>query len=183
MRNKKIWIFNATNDIVGNPKWLFMYVNKYRKDIDAYWMCDNIHVVNYVRSLGFNDELYHSKKSEKIKSVAGVFVVHQVKEHIPVKFKNEVVILNLWHGVGIKPIECLLIHQQLDIVRIKNILNIMKCTTITNYFWPLHHSWKTILLRCLIWTKIKSSEQVIQQICLIKTSLVLLIIILNNIKA
>ena len=105
MRNKKIWIFNATNDFVGNPKWLFIYVNKYRKDIDAYWMCDNVHVVNYVKSLGFNAELFHSKKAEKIKSVAGVFVVHQVKEHIPVKFENEVVILNLWHGVGIKPIE------------------------------------------------------------------------------
>ena len=105
MRNKKIWIFNATNDFVGNPKWLFIYVNKYRKDIDAYWMCDNVHVVNYVKSLGFNAELFHSKKAEKIKSMAGVFVVHQVKEHIPVKFENEVVILNLWHGVGIKPIE------------------------------------------------------------------------------
>ena len=105
MRNKKIWIFNATNDFVGNPKWLFIYVNKYRKDIDAYWMCDNVQVVNYVKSLGFNAELFHSKKAEKIKSMAGVFVVHQVKEHIPVKFENEVVILNLWHGVGIKPIE------------------------------------------------------------------------------
>ena len=105
MRNKKIWIFNATNDFVGNPKWLFIYVNKFRKDIDTYWMCDDINVVNHIRELGFNAELYSSEKAEKIKSVAGVFVVHQAKEHFPVKFKNEVVILNLWHGVGIKPIE------------------------------------------------------------------------------
>ncbi|MDK9861282.1 CDP-glycerol glycerophosphotransferase family protein [Staphylococcus equorum] len=105
MRNKKTWIFNATNDFVGNPKWLFIYVNKFRKDINAYWMCDDINVVNHIRKLGFNAELYSSEKAEKIKSEAGVFVVHQAKEHFPVKFKNEVVILNLWHGVGIKPIE------------------------------------------------------------------------------
>lgn len=105
MGNKKTWIFNATNDFVGNPKWLFIYVNKFRKDINAYWMCDDINVVNHIRKLGFNAELYSSEKAEKIKSEAGVFVVHQAKEHFPVKFKNEVVILNLWHGVGIKPIE------------------------------------------------------------------------------
>lgn len=105
MRNKKLWIFNATNDFVGNPKWLFIYINKYRKDIQAYWMCDDIEVVENIRELGFQAELYSSEKAEEIKSEAGVFVVHQAKEHFPVKFKNEIIILNLWHGVGIKPIE------------------------------------------------------------------------------
>ncbi|MBO1198420.1 CDP-glycerol glycerophosphotransferase family protein [Staphylococcus simiae] len=105
MRNRKLWIFNATNEFAGNPKWLFIYINKFRKDIEAYWMCNDINIVNKVRKLGFKAETYHSNKAEKLKSEAGVFVVHQVKEHIPVKFKNEVVILNLWHGVGIKPIE------------------------------------------------------------------------------
>lgn len=105
MRNKKLWIFNATNDFTGNPKWLFIYINKYRKDIEAFWMCDDIKVVNSIKNMGFNAELYSSKKAEKIKEYAGVFVVHQVKEHIPEKFKDEVVILNLWHGIGLKPIE------------------------------------------------------------------------------
>lgn len=105
MRDQKIWIFNATNDFIGNPKWLFIYVNNFRKDIKAYWMCDDLETVEHIRSLGFNAELYSSDTAEKLKSVAGVFVVHQAKEHFPVKFKDEVVILNLWHGVGIKPIE------------------------------------------------------------------------------
>lgn len=105
MRDKKIWIFNATNDFVGNPKWLFIYMNRFRKDIETYWMCDNEEVIERIKKMGFNAELYSSKKSEKIKEKAGVFVVHQVKEHFPVKFKNEVIILNLWHGVGLKPIE------------------------------------------------------------------------------
>ena len=120
-------------------------MNKYRKDIDAYWMCDNVHVVNYVKSLGFNAELFHSKKQKKIKSVAGVFVVHQVKEHIPVKFENEVVILNLWHGVGIKPIERFVDSPGIRYRTYKNISSIMRCTIITNYFWSLHHLWNNIL--------------------------------------
>lgn len=105
MRNRKLWIFNATNEFAGNPKWLFIYINKFRQDIEAYWMCNDVNTVNEVRRLGFKAETYRSKKAEKLKSEAGVFVVHQVKEHLPVKFKNEVVILNLWHGVGLKPIE------------------------------------------------------------------------------
>ncbi|MEB7781078.1 CDP-glycerol glycerophosphotransferase family protein [Mammaliicoccus fleurettii] len=105
MRDKKLWIFNATNDFAGNPKWLYIYINMYRKDIKAYWMCDDVDVINMIKKMGFNAELYSSKKAEKIKESAGVFVVHQVKEHIPDKFKDEVVILNLWHGIGLKPIE------------------------------------------------------------------------------
>lgn len=105
MRDNKVWIFNATNEFIGNPKWLFIYINKYRKDIKAYWMCDDEKVVNNIKELGYEAELYSSKKAEKIKKIAGVFVVHQVKEHIPNKFKDEVIMLNLWHGVGLKPIE------------------------------------------------------------------------------
>ena len=37
MRDKKIWIFNAGNAFDGNPKWLFMYIVNYRKDITPYW--------------------------------------------------------------------------------------------------------------------------------------------------
>ena len=97
-------------------------------------MCDDVNVVNHIRELGFNAELYSSEKAEKIKSVAGVFVVHQAKEHFPVKFKNEVVILNLWHGVGIKPIERFVDSPGIKYRTYKNILNTMTYIIITNYF-------------------------------------------------
>ena len=93
---------------------------------------------------------YFIPKSRKIKSMAGVFVVHQVKEHIPVKFENEVVILNLWHGVGIKPIERFVDSPGIRYRTYKNISSIMRCTIITNYFWSLHHLWNNILQKCLI---------------------------------
>ena len=87
---------------------------------------------------------YFIPKAEKIKSVAGVFVVHQVKEHIPVKFENEVVILNLWHGVGIKPIERFVDSPGIRYRTYKNISSIMMYHN-NQLFWSLHHLWNNIL--------------------------------------
>lgn len=103
-RNNNIWIFNSGNIFNGNPKWLFVYINKYRKDIEAYWFCDDIKTVKYVKKLGYKAYSYRSKKGWNIQNKAGVFVVNQVKESIPMRMKD-VKILNLWHGVGCKSIE------------------------------------------------------------------------------
>ncbi|WP_240422381.1 CDP-glycerol glycerophosphotransferase family protein [Listeria costaricensis] len=104
-RNKKIWLFNSGLVFEGNPKWLFIYVNQHRPDIEAYWFCDSIELVKKVRKLGFKAETFTSAAGERLKKQAGVFVVNQVKEHLPVGFNNEVILLNLWHGVGCKTIE------------------------------------------------------------------------------
>lgn len=105
MRDNKIWIFNATNDFNGNVKYLFLYINKYHPEIKAVWMSDSVSVTQKIRKLGYEAYLYKSLKADYYKENASVFVVHQAKEHFPVAFNNEVKILNLWHGVGLKPIE------------------------------------------------------------------------------
>ena len=70
---KKVWAFNAGNTFTGNPKWLFIYVNKYRKDIDAYWLCDNVETVDYVRSLGYKAYAFNAGGGIEVKNRAGVF--------------------------------------------------------------------------------------------------------------
>ena len=101
---KKVWAFNSGNTFTGNPKWLFIYINKYRKDIDAYWLCDNVETVDYVRSLGYKAYAFNAGGGIEVKNRAGVFVVEQVKEQIPKGMENAV-LLNLYHGVGCKSIE------------------------------------------------------------------------------
>lgn len=101
---KKVWAFNAGNTFTGNPKWLFIYVNKYRKDIDAYWLCDNVETVDYIRSLGYKAYCFNAGGGIEVKNRAGVFVTEQVKEQIPEGMENAV-LLNLYHGVGCKTIE------------------------------------------------------------------------------
>lgn len=101
---KKVWAFNSGNTFTGNPKWLFIYVNKYRHDIDAYWLCDNVETVDYVRSLGYKAYAFNAGGGIEVKNRAGVFVVEQVKEQIPQGMENAI-LLNLYHGVGCKSIE------------------------------------------------------------------------------
>ncbi|MBQ4155554.1 MAG: CDP-glycerol glycerophosphotransferase family protein, partial [Clostridia bacterium] len=101
---KKVWAFNSGNTFTGNPKWLFIYINKYRKDIDAYWLCDNVETVDYVRSLGYKAYAFNAGGGIEVKNRAGVFVTEQVKEQIPTGMENAI-LLNLYHGVGCKTIE------------------------------------------------------------------------------
>lgn len=103
--NKKFfWIFDAGDKFQGNPKWLFLYVNKFRPDIMAVWLTDLQDTVQRVRDLGYYAFKYGTKEAEKVKDMAGVYVVENVKEHIPSGLEGTVM-LNLFHGVGCKRIE------------------------------------------------------------------------------
>lgn len=106
LRNDKdhVWAFNAGSSFAGNPKWLFLYITKYRKDIDAYWLCDNQETIEYVRSLGYRAYNIKHYESYAMQERTGVFVVEQVKENIP-PWMSGVKYINLFHGVGCKPIE------------------------------------------------------------------------------
>ncbi|WP_344375546.1 CDP-glycerol glycerophosphotransferase family protein [Agromyces tropicus] len=102
-RNRRIWLFNAA-DYAGNPKWLFEYVNRHRPDIEAYWITDSPATLRRVRRRGFRAIAFLGERSRRIQRSAGIFVVNQVKERIPADLTG-VVLLNLWHGVGVKKVE------------------------------------------------------------------------------
>ncbi|MBG9205654.1 CDP-glycerol glycerophosphotransferase family protein [Staphylococcus sciuri] len=101
MSNRKIWVFDATNEFVGNAKWLFLYINKYRNDIDAYWICDNLDAINTIKKMDYKAVLTSSLKATKIKKKAGVFVVNQISDSMCESENNDIVILNLWQKVGL----------------------------------------------------------------------------------
>lgn len=104
MRDKYIWVFNSGIAFDGNPKWLFLYIINYHKEIKPYWFCYTQETVDYIRKLGYQAFLFKSNKAEKIGNIAGVYVVNQNKEIFQTYFKG-ITILNLWHGVGCKAIE------------------------------------------------------------------------------
>ena len=101
---ERIWLFNSGNNFSGNPKYLFLYVNKYRKDITPYWICDDPGTVKFVESLGYRAFTFKDPNHIQTQRRAEVFVVEQVKEVIPANM-TQVKMLNLWHGVGCKSIE------------------------------------------------------------------------------
>lgn len=101
---RNIWVFNAGDTFTGNPKWLFIYINKYRPDIKAFWLCSNEETVKYINSLGYKAYLYLSEEGIEISTAAGVYVTEQCKEIVP-SYLRDCVYLNLFHGVGCKTIE------------------------------------------------------------------------------
>lgn len=103
----KVWAFIAghtSQDFRGNPKYLFVYVNRYRPDITAYWLCSNEDTIEQVRKLGFTAHKLETPAAQYAIDHTGVLVTEQVKFAMPEGFEN-VKYLNLWHGVGLKHIE------------------------------------------------------------------------------
>ncbi|WDH78726.1 CDP-glycerol glycerophosphotransferase family protein [Microbacterium esteraromaticum] len=111
-RNRRTWIFNCADTFSGNPKWMFLYIVNQRPDIEAIWVSESEECVRFVRSLGFKAEVLSSRKGIAVQRRAGVFVVNQVKERIPVDMTG-ILLLNLWHGVGVKTIERRLVDGDL----------------------------------------------------------------------
>lgn len=98
----KVWAFCSgqySNDFRGNPKFLFIYVNKYRPDIEAYWLCNNDDVIAEVKKMGYKAYKIGTVESEEVIDRTGVLVAEQVKAGIP-KGLEDAKYLNLWHGVG-----------------------------------------------------------------------------------
>ena len=102
-----VWAFNAGqvgNSFIGNPKYLFIYINTYRPDIKAYWLCPSAETIDYVKSLGYDAYRCGTPEAEVAMSLTGVAVVEQVKASVPSALQ-QVKMLNLYHGVLFKRIE------------------------------------------------------------------------------
>ncbi len=102
-----VWAFVAgqsSQDFRGNPKYLFVYINNYRPDIAAYWLCSNEETIEQVRNLGFHAYKVESPEAQYVINHTGVMVAEQVKFEIPEGLEN-IKYLNLWHGVGVKRVE------------------------------------------------------------------------------
>ena len=104
---RHVWAFNAGqkgDDFRGNPKYLFIYINNYRPDILAWWLCMSEETAAFVRSLGFRAYAYGTVEAESMITHTGVFAVEMVKNNV-FKGMEQVTYLNLYHGVGTKKVE------------------------------------------------------------------------------
>ncbi len=103
-RKKNLWIYNAGKSFSGNPKWMFMYMQKKHPEVKGIWLCYDKETRKYIRRLGYEAHLFRSLRGKKAMKEAGVYVVNQVKEVIQPELEG-ITMLNLWHGVGCKTVE------------------------------------------------------------------------------
>lgn len=115
---RRVWAFCAgqySNDFRGNPKYLFLYMNRHRTDVVTYWLCESEEVISLIRYMGMCALKLGTVAAELAIDRTGVLVSEQVKASIPAGLEDAVY-LNLWHGVGgVKAVERSMLDGRLAI--------------------------------------------------------------------
>jgi predicted HAD superfamily hydrolase/CDP-glycerol glycerophosphotransferase (TagB/SpsB family) len=101
---KKTWIF-STYKWHGNPKALYLYMEKNKPEYEIWWMADSAKDAKKLKKKGIRAFSKEGPNATKILSECHVYVTENVRINYPISLNDNVRILNLWHGVGIKYIE------------------------------------------------------------------------------
>jgi CDP-glycerol glycerophosphotransferase (TagB/SpsB family) len=102
--DKKIWVF-STYKWHGNPKALYLYMEKNKPEYEIWWLVRKNKDVKKLKKKGIRAFSKYHHRAIKILSECHVYVTENVLKNYPRSLNNNVRILNLWHGVGIKYIE------------------------------------------------------------------------------
>lgn len=102
---KKLWLFGSYQ-WQGNPKALFLYMKKnYKESHEVWWVSDTIEEANRINSIGLEAIYIKSKEAKALFKKADVYVTENFREFYPEEINENCILLNLWHGVGLKHVE------------------------------------------------------------------------------
>ncbi|SUP59036.1 Uncharacterised protein [Weissella viridescens] len=144
----KLWLFGSYS-WQGNPKALLMYMQKHNAQThDVWWVADTRDEMRLVKRLGYKAILASSSKAAKLFAEADVYVTENFRETYPASLNPNAIILNLWHGVGLKHIELGLgAESALADGIVKNTSEIIHYIRIISNFWRPLRLWKNISLK------------------------------------
>ena len=105
-RNKKKWAFgsfrNAFND---NAKYLFIYWQIHRKDVNVAWLSMSKKTVEEIISVGLKAYFILSPQGIWHALTSKYWFFNAYTSDIMFAFSGGAICVNLWHGVGLKRIE------------------------------------------------------------------------------
>lgn len=106
-RNKQKWVFgNYIIDQFGdNPKYLFLYVQRYHPDLRAIWITRDERIYHELRQKGLEVHMKCSIRGLYHCLTAGVYIYNTFPQDINYFSSGDAMLLNMWHGVGLKTIE------------------------------------------------------------------------------
>ena len=101
----KLWLF-GTYGWQGNVKALFMYMyHNMNDEYEVFWVADNNKQALEVKQLGYPVVILGTELADQMFARADVYVNENFRETYPESLNPQTIILNLWHGVGLKHIE------------------------------------------------------------------------------
>ncbi len=102
-RSPKKWIFGHTGKLfAGNSKYLFLWMKLHRPDIDASWLAHDEATYQLLRAHGLNCHRKWSRAGMLAALRSKVFLFCHGLTDINPRLSKSALLVNLWHGVGIK---------------------------------------------------------------------------------
>ncbi|MBQ9417827.1 MAG: CDP-glycerol glycerophosphotransferase family protein [Bacteroidales bacterium] len=105
-RSERRWAFGsfrgAFND---NAKYLFLYCNNHYSQATSVWLSSSRATIRLVRSLGLKAYFIASPKGAWYALTSKYWFVNSYSSDILYAFSGGAIVVNLWHGVGLKRIE------------------------------------------------------------------------------
>lgn len=101
---KSIWLF-ASYSWQGNPKALYLYMRHHHPDKICLWAADNAEQARELMKLGVATINVREPEATEYLANCDVYVTENFREYYPKDLNKDAVVLNMWHGVGLKPVE------------------------------------------------------------------------------
>ena len=106
VRNKRKLAFGSSkNAFDGNAKYLFIYCQNERKDLDSVWLSLSRKTVAEVKAKGLKAYYTLSIRGMWYALTSKYWFVNTYTSDIMFAFSGNAICVNLWHGVGLKRIE------------------------------------------------------------------------------
>ncbi len=105
-RSRKRWVFGHQGDtFAGNAKYLFLWMTLNRPDIDVVWLTGDKVTRDSLAASGYKSYLRWSWSGIRVALFSRVFVFCHSVVDTNLQLSRGALLLNLWHGVGLKPIQ------------------------------------------------------------------------------
>ncbi len=102
-RSRRRWIFgHQGGQFAGNPKYLFLWIALHRPDLHVTWIGGDARARAQIAALGLRARRRWSPAGIWAALRAGVAAYAHGADDVSLHFSRGALLLNLWHGVGIK---------------------------------------------------------------------------------
>ena len=105
-RSPRRWAFgHIGGTFEGNPKFLFLWLSLHRPDLSIVWITGDRATIRLLHAHGYPVRRRWSAGGIWAALRARVFVVAHGPDNVNLPLSSGALLINLWHGVGLKPIQ------------------------------------------------------------------------------